>query len=368
MSEEKIYQVALSMIPGIGHITAKTLLSYCGTASAIFKHKKGKLSQIPGIGTINASAILNFTDFHLAEKEIERCQAKNIQVLFYTDDQYPKRLKQAVDAPVVVYYKGNGNLNAQKIVAIVGTRKCTGYGKDMVEQLVNGLTGHEATIVSGLAYGIDIHAHKMALKNGLSTVAVLASGLDIIYPDIHREIAFDMQKEGGIISENKIGTKPEAHLFPARNRIIAGMSDAIIVIEAAEKGGALITAEIANSYNRDVFAVPGNIDHEHSKGCNNLIKNHKANLITRIEDLEYIMNWESGNSTNKKKSKIIDLESLSPEEKVVMITIQDNREEIPLDELSWKSQIPLNKLAALILNLEFKGLVKSLPGKKYKVA
>ena len=368
MSEEKIYQVALGMVPGIGHVTAKTLLSYCGSAPEIFKRNKGKLSKIPGIGTMAASAILNFRDFHLAEKKIEQSIAKGIKVLFITDDQYPKRLKHAVDSPVVLYYKGNGNLNAQKMVALVGTRRCTGYGKDMVEQLVSGLIGHRATIVSGLAYGIDIHAHKMALKNGLPTIAALASGLDIIYPDIHREIAIDMQTDGGLISENSVGTKPEAHFFPARNRIIAGMADAVIVVEAAAKGGALITAEIANSYNRDVFAVPGNIGNEHSLGCNNLIKQQKAHLITKIADLEYIMNWESNDGEVNKNAKVIDLEALSEEEKAVIVTIQESGNELPLDELSWKSHIPLNKLAALILNLEFKGLVKALPGKKYKVA
>ncbi len=367
MDDEKLYQVALSMIPGIGDISAKTLLSYCGSAKAIFKKNKNSLSKIPGIGFINAEKILSFNNFTTAESEIEKCIKSEIEILFCTDKKYPKKLKHAPDSPMVLYYKGASDLNNYKTVAIVGTRKSTRYGRDFTEKLIGKLAAHNALIVSGLAYGIDISAHKSALKHGLETIGVMASGLDIIYPSLHRGIAMDLINNGGLLTEYRIGVKPEGHQFPARNRIIAGMCDAIIVVEAAKKGGALITAEIANSYNRDVFALPGNIENKFSAGCNNLIKSNKAHLLTSIEDLEYIMNWEPKVGAQTNEDKYYDYSKLSEEEKSIIETLQTDKEGISLDELSWKSQIPLNKLASLLLNLEFSGVVKSLPGKKYRL-
>ncbi len=355
------------MIPGIGDITSKTLLSYCGSAREVFKKNRHQLSKIPGIGQVNADQVLSFKNFDAAEAEINKCQKQKIEILFFTDKNYPKKLKHAPDSPTVLYYKGEGNLNQKKTVAIVGTRRSTSYGRNFTEQIVEKLSPHSALIVSGLAYGIDINAHKAALKNGLDTVGVLASGLDIIYPSIHRSIAMDMLKHGGLLSEYKIGEKPEAHNFPARNRIIAGMSDAIIVIEAAKKGGALITAEIANSYNRDVFALPGDVGKKYSEGCNNLIKTNKAHLISGIEDIEYIMNWDPIPDANPSEEKYYDYSKLTNEEKVVIETLKLVDHGMILDELSWKSQIPLNKLASILLNLEFNGIINSLPGKKYKL-
>ncbi len=365
MEQEKIYQVALSHIPGIGNITAKSLISYCGSATAIFKKNKHKLSVIPGIGTYIADSILNFKAFDIAEKEIEACEKQQVQILFYTDPEYPKRLKRNADAPVLLYFKGDPEtLNRKKSVGIVGTRNATSYGKQIVDHLIDSLRTHDALIVSGLAYGIDIHAHKAALRNNLPTIGVMASGMDTIYPHAHRETAMKMLKTGGLITENKLTVKPDAHQFPARNRIIAGMSDAVIVVEAAKKGGALITAEIANSYNVDVFAVPGDIGKKYSEGCNNLIKQNKAHIITCIQDLEYHMNWDqaSGPALTRKN---IDYSQLNEDELSIVMTIEQHNTGILIDELSWKSQIPLNKLASSLLNLEIKGLVKPLPGKKY---
>ncbi len=367
MDDEKLFQVALSMVPGIGDISAKTLLSYCGSAKAIFKKNKSSLSKIPGIGFINAEKILSFNDFTTAESEIEHCIKSEIEILFCTDKKYPKKLKHAPDSPMVLYYKGSSNLNNSKTVAIVGTRKSTSYGRDFTEKLISKLTAHQALIISGLAYGIDISAHKSSLKHGLETIGVMASGLDIIYPSMHQGIAMDLINKGGLLSEYRMGVKPEGHQFPARNRIIAGMSDAIIVVEAAKKGGALITAEIANSYNRDVFALPGNIENKFSAGCNNLIKSNKAHLLTSVEDLEYIMNWEPQTDAKSTEDKYYDYSKLSEEEKSIIETLQMDKDGINLDELSWKSQIPLNKLASLLLSLEFSGVVKSLPGKKYRL-
>ena len=367
MDDEKVYQVALSLVPGIGDITAKTLVSYCGSAKEVFKKNRNQLSKIPGIGQINDDKIISFTNFSIAEAEIDRCIKRNIDILCFTDSSYPKKLKHAPDSPAVLFYRGAANLNNYKTVAIVGTRKSTGYGREFTEKIVERLAVHKALIVSGLAYGIDIVAHKAALKFGLETIGVMASGLDIIYPDLHRGIAKEMLSHGGLLTEFKIGMKPEAHHFPSRNRIIAGMSDVIIVIEAAKKGGALITAEIANSYSRDVFALPGDIGKMFSMGCNNLIKSNKAHLLTSIEDIEYIMNWEPQSNVPATEDKYFDYSKLSEEERTVIETLKLTTEGMILDELSWKSQIPLNKLASILLNLEFNGVIKPIPGKKYRL-
>ncbi len=367
MGDEKIYQVALSMVPGIGDIIAKTLLSYCGSAKEVFKKNRNQLSKIPGIGQINADKILSFKKFTDAETEINKCLKHNIEIFFFTDKQYPKKLKHAPDSPTILFYRGTANLNNQKTVAIVGTRKSTSYGREFTEKIVEKLAPHHPLIVSGLAYGIDINAHKAALNLGLDTIGVMASGLDIIYPNLHRKVASEMLQHGGLLTEFKIGTKPEAHNFPSRNRIIAGMSDVIIVVEAAKKGGALITAEIANSYNRDVFALPGDIGKKFSQGCNNLIKSNKAHLLTSIEDVEYIMNWESQSDGQEPDDKYYDYASLNDDEKMIIETLKTATDGVILDELSWKSQIPLNKLASILLNLEFNGIIKTIPGKKYRL-
>lgn len=367
MGDEKIYQVALSMVPGIGDITSKTLVSYCGSAKEVFKKNRNQLSKIPGIGQVNADKIISFNKFSDAESEINKCNKHKIEILFFTDKSYPKKLKHAPDSPTILFYRGSSNLNNQKTVAIVGTRKSTSYGREFTETIIEKLAPHKALIVSGLAYGIDINAHKAALKYGLETIGVMASGLDIIYPDLHRKTAIEMLKHGGLLTEFKIGMKPEAHNFPSRNRIIAGMSDVIIVVEAAKKGGALITAEIANSYNRDVFALPGDIGKFFSEGCNNLIKSNKAHLLTSIEDIEYIMNWESQSDGTDLEDKYYDYSKLSEEEKNIIETLKQSTDGLIVDELSWKSQIPLNKLASILLNLEFNGVVKTIPGKKYRL-
>ena len=366
MDDEKLYQVALSYVPGIGDINTKQLISYCGSAKSFFFNHKKKLASIPGIGQKVINSISNKDILHKAEKEINRCLKENIRILFYTEPGYPNRLKQIIDAPPLLFYKGNADLSAKKIVAIVGTREATAYGKWITEQLIEGLSAHNALIVSGLAYGIDIHAHKAALRNNLDTLGVMASGINIIYPSLHKNIVSQIIEQGGIITEYFLDQKPEAHRFPARNRIIAGIADAVIIVEAAEKGGALITAEIANSYNKDVFAVPGNVNNHFSTGCNKLIKSHKANLITSVKDLEYIMNWEPGESNGSMENLFEDIDFSEEELKIVNL-LQELKEDLLIDEISWKSQIPVNQLASVLLNLEFKGVVKSLPGKKFKL-
>lgn len=368
MHDQRLYQVALTLISGIGDVIIKTLISYCGSAEAIFKTPKTKLCKIPGIGEKTASSILGFKAFSEAEKELTRCEDHGIRVLFITDTTYPKRLKECIDSPALLYFKGNADLNASKILSVVGTRQSTPYGREFLEQFMANIVPHAPLIISGLAYGIDITAHKEALKNNLPTVAVMANGMDNIYPSSHKNIAHEMLQNGGLVTEFQLGTKPEAHHFPSRNRIIAGMSDATIVVEASEKGGALITAEIANSYNRDVFALPGNFNNKFSRGCNALIKSYKATILTSVKDLEYHLGWEIGKTNETAfEDRMAWMDTLNTHEKNIVETILNNENNILIDDLSWKAQIPLNLIASHLLNLELKGIVKTLPGKRYTV-
>ena len=366
MDQERISFVALHFIPGIGDILVKQLVSYCGSAEQVFKQSRGRLLKIPGIGEITAEAIHQGRAFDHAEKEFRKAEREETEILLFTDKAYPKRLKSIDDAPSILYVKGNINLNHPKTIAIVGTRQATSYGKAQVERLIEELIPHAPLIISGLAYGIDIHAHKQALKQGLNTVGVLGSGLDVIYPAAHKDIAKSMTNHGGLVTENQFGTQPDAHNFPARNRIIAGLCDALIVVEAAAKGGALITAEIANSYNKDVFAIPGNIGHTFSEGCNKLIKINKASLLMSVKDLEYILNWNVGVEKSGPQLSL-DLPSLEPDELTVMKVLQEKNAPIMIDELSEKTDMGQGMLASLLLTLEFKNMVISLPGKMNRV-
>ncbi len=366
--DSRLSQVALTLIPGIGNIITKTLLSHFGSADSVFKSNKSKLIKVPGIGEKTASSILAFKNFKEAERIISDCEKHSIDLLFLTDERFPKRLNECVDSPILLFYKGNADLNNSKILGIVGTRQSTSYGEEFIEKLLAEVAPHSPLIISGLAYGIDIATHKEALKNKLPTVGVMASGMDIIYPSSHRKYAHQMLENGGILSEYTIGTQPDAHRFPARNRIIAGMADAILVVEASEKGGALITAEIANNYNREVFALPGNVTSKTSQGCNNLIKYHKAQILTSGLDIEYYLNWEIGkvNQLPEEEDRRW-LEKLNNEERNIVQTIIDANNYIQIDELSWKTNIPLNFLATHLLNLEFNGIVKQMPGKFFRI-
>jgi DNA processing protein len=366
MEQERLSLLALHFIPGIGDHIIRQLISYCGTAEKVFKTPRGKLLKIPSVGNITAEVILKGNPFKKAEKEIVIAENNGVQLVFYSDKKYPARLKQIDDAPTLLYIKGNIDFENSKTVGIVGTRNSTDYGKSCVEELVVGLVPHDVLIVSGLAYGIDILAHIQALKNNLPTVGVLGSGIDVIYPMAHRDVAKKMERMGGLVTENPFGTKPDAHNFPARNRIIAGLSDALIVIEAAEKGGALITAGIANSYNKDVFAFPGNIGRSFSAGCNNLIKTNQAHLITSIKDLEYVMNWHAGIDYQKNKPDF-SMEGFSEDEQIIIKLLLQNNNQLSIEELAWRSAWAVSKLASLLLALEFKGVITPLPGKVYKL-
>lgn len=363
MDQERLSFVALHRVPGIGDFLVKQLVSYCGSAEAVFKTSPTKLLKIPGVGELSVEAIRNSNTFAEAEKELRKAEKEEVDLVVYTDKRYPHRLKTIEDAPALLYVKGNQNLNVAKTVGIVGTRQATEYGKDMVDKICQELIPHQALIISGLAYGIDIQAHKSALKHGLHTVGVMGSGMDVIYPAAHKDTARKMMNQGALVTENPFGTKPDAHNFPARNRIIAGLSDALIVVEAAEKGGALITADIANSYNKDVFAVPGNLNQTYSEGCNKLIKTNRANLFMSVKDLEYIMNWSAESAASHQMS--LDLTSYEPEEQTILRLLKDRNAPMLVDELSFKSALPPSQLASLLLTLELKNAVKALPGKMF---
>lgn len=359
------HKIAISLIPGIGPILAKNLVSYCGSIEAVFKTKAGNLERVPGIGPASAKAIVTHNVFRRAEEEIEFVKKHKIKVLFYNDKEYPERLKRCNDSPLLLYYKGLADLNATRVISIVGTRNATEYGRTLTEQLVEDLAPMNVLIVSGMAYGIDIYAHRASLKNKVPTVGVFGHGLDRVYPAMHASTAEKMLEQGGLLSEYTSGVSPDKMNFPMRNRIVAGLADATIIVEAGIKGGALITAELANSYHRDVFAFPGKVQDTYSQGCNRLIKINKAALIESAKDITYIMGWES--DSKKQASKQPNLfPELSPEEKSIMDLFTDAPSQ-SIDAICSSANLSTSKVAAILLNLEFEGLVKALPGKVFQV-
>ncbi len=368
LQNELLYQIALTSIDGVGDVLAKNLLAYCGNTKTIFETKKADLLKIAGIGEYVAGSIAN-SSFLLksAEKEMRFIEENNIRTLFFTDVDYPQRLKYCNDSPVLLYYKGNANLNAERIVSVVGTREPSDYGKERVEKFIAELKGSGILVVSGLAYGIDVLAHKFSLQNDLDTVGVVAHGLDRIYPAVHESTATKMMKQGGVLTDFKSGTKPDAVNFPKRNRIVAGMCDALVVIESKREGGSLITATIANSYNKDVFAFPGRTTDPYSEGCNGFIKSNRAALMESAADLFYVMNWAAEEKVKKSESKQIPLLiDLSPEEQKIVdaFTI---KKKLHMDEISYASNFPISKVASLLLQLEFSNIIKSSPGKMYSI-
>ena len=373
MNQELLYQLALTEVPNIGCVHAKILATEFGDASSIFNAKQSSLEKMEGIGVIRAKAIKSFHDFSNAEDEIKFIEKYNIKPLFLSDKDYPKRLLNCYDSPTLLFYKGDADLNASKIISVIGTRNHTDYAKQVTDKLFKelseGLNEKEQNliIVSGMAYGVDAIAHKAALKNDLPTIGVLAHGLDQIYPPQHSGLAKDMLKQGGgLLTEFKSKTKPDKHNFPTRNRIVAGMSDATIVIETSIKGGSMITAELANGYNKDVFAFPGKVTDSKSAGCNYLIKTNKAVLLTNAQELIELMSWEEKNQRPKNKIQKELFIELTKDEKII-IDILKEKESVPIDEINIKSGLGSSAVAAAILNLEFQSVVSSLPGKMYKL-
>jgi DNA processing protein len=362
MNNDLLYQIALTLIPQIGTVQARILLQHYEPAE-IFKAKTSSLEKLEGIGTIRATHIRSFTNFEAAEAEILFIEKYKVTPLFITDECYPKRLLNCYDSPILLFYKGIANLNASKMIAVIGTRKNSEYGRQLTEKLIADLVSFQVSIVSGLAYGIDAIAHRSALKNTLPTLAVLAHGLDQVYPSQHSQLAKEMVTQGGILTEFRCNTNPDKHNFPSRNRIVAGMTDATIVIETGEKGGSMITAELANGYNKDVFAFPGKVNDPKSRGCNQLIKNNKALLLTEARDLVDIMGWEDKKKPASKAQKELFID-LSTEEKIVIDIIRE-KNSVHIDEINIRSGLSASTVAAAILNLELQNVVHSSPGKLY---
>jgi len=361
MHEEELFLLSLSQVAKVGPINARNLISYCGSAKAVFEQPLSQLEKIPGIGTIQAHNIKRFKDFNWAERELAFCQKEGIQVMSILDKAYPKRLKRIYDAPLVLFYQGSTALDAEKTICIIGTRKCTEYGKEAVKHISKQLEHSGILVFSGLAYGIDVQAHRAALEYGLPTVGVLGHGLDRLYPAIHRSVVNKMLENGGLLTEFPTGTKPDRENFPSRNRIVAGLSDACIVVESAIKGGAMITAEIANSYHKDVFAIPGPIDSEVSKGTHKLIKSNEAFLMESAADLLFQMGWNKG---QERHQTMLPLE-LSALESAVLQALA-SRKKTHIDDLHAAVEMSTSQLSLNLLELEMKGLVRSWPGKMYE--
>lgn len=365
MHSDLLYQLALSQVPHVGYVHAKILALHFGSAAAVFRANRSLLEKIEGIGGVRAGSIKSFKDFKKAEDEIAFIEKFKIKSLFITDKEYPQRLLNCYDPPTVLFYKGNADLNVSRIVGIVGTRTNTDYGKQFTEKFIKEIASSGALVISGLAFGIDAIAHKAALKNKLATIGALGHGLDTIYPPEHSGLAKDMIKSGGLLTEFRSKTKPDKHNFPSRNRIVAGICDATIVVETGIKGGSMITAEMANSYNRDVFAVPGRTTDTKSAGGNYLIKSNKAILLTDAQQFIEIMGWDNATVRTKISQRELFVE-LSDEERVIVNLLQE-KDTVSIDELVLKSGCSSSTLAATILNLELKNVIQSLPGKMYKL-
>lgn len=360
-----LHQIGLTLVSGVGDMLIRNLVSYCGNAEAVFHQPTSKLLKIPGIGKKIADEIQKAEVLKRAEQEIKFIEKHKIVTHFFTDASYPTRLKECADSPALLYYKGNADLNHARTISLVGTRKATDYGKQICADFIAELSSLNVLIISGLAYGIDITAHKESIKNKLPTIGVLGHGLDRIYPASHRSVAEKMVDNGGLITEFMSQTIPDRENFPKRNRIIAGLADATIVVEGQITGGALITAEIANSYNRDVFAFPGRINDEFSSGCNEMIRRNKAALINSATHFIEMMGWEQQSNLKTPQTKLF--ADLSKEENH-LVDILKSADKIHIDELVNKSGFTQSKLASLLLGLEFKLVVKSLPGKIYKLS
>lgn len=364
--EEKVLDkrdyLALWAIPGIGSITARKIIAYLGSVPELFKQNNAQLLKIPGIGPQLAASILSSNTYEKADEALEFAEKYKVKIQTIFDADYPYRLKQCEDAPLILFTKGQPLEEEKKYVAMVGTRSATPQGKNFCDSFIEELSGrgYEVVVVSGLAYGIDSAAHKAALANQVPTYGILAHGLDTIYPAQHRKIAAEMLERGGLITEFMPGIFPDKTNFVRRNRIIAGLSDALIIVESDVKGGSLLTAGMANSYNRDVFAVPGRVNDKYSSGCNLFIKSNRAALLEKVADLEYQMGWQS----NEKLVQPQLFHEFEGDEKKIM-DVFGTQNHLNIDTICRISELPMSKVSALLLNLEFGGHLKCLPGKVF---
>jgi len=362
--QEKIYLLALHRLSHIGDATAKKLVEIFGSAEAVFKEKSQNLKKINGLGTKRIHSLKKEIDLDSAERELKFIDDNNIEFLFFKDKDYPDKLKHCIDGPLIMFQKGNIDLKHKKLISIVGTRKITTHGIDFTEKLIADLAIFDPVIISGFAYGTDITAQKTAMEHKLQTIGCLAHGLNQIYPKVHKKYEKDVLAHGGFFTDFCSDCNFDRNNFLKRNRIIAGLSEATIVIESAEKGGSLVTAEIASGYNREVFALTGRHSDKMSIGCNNLIKKQKAMMITSAADVIYMLNWDVDQKPKPRQTQLF--VELNDEEKVV-INAMKSLQKTELDPLALACDIPTSKLSTLLLNLELKGLVRPLPGKQFEL-
>ncbi len=368
-SENKLfYQIALTQIKNVGDVLGRKLLTAVGNAEQIFRSSRNELMKIENIASKTIDDILNPEVLRRAERELDFVRRNNIDTFFISDENYPQRLRDCEDAPLLLYYRGNADFNVKRVVSIVGTRNATAYGRKFCDDFVADLARlcPDTLIISGLAYGIDIQAHKAAVKHQLPTIGVLAHGLDRVYPDQHRYIAAEMENHGGLLTEFVSGTEPERYNFVRRNRIVAGMADATIVIESAEKSGSLITADLASSYCRDVFAVPGRIGDQQSAGCNKLIANHKADMILSAEHFVRQMAWDEASLKAKQAPRQQELFiELTSDEQKIADTLSKEQNGIHIDEIVLATSIPMHRLSSILFEMEMKGIIRNLPGNSF---
>ena len=363
-SDELFHLLALLKVEGVGDIVAKKLINHSGSAKNVFSSKSRVLKSIDGIGDILIKKLNNKIIFEKAEQELRFIEKEKTTILYYQNDDYPDKLKHCIDGPILLFASGNFDFKNRKIISIVGTREVTSHGMDFCKKLVEDLAVFDPIIVSGFAYGVDIVAHQAAMENKLQTIGVLAHGLNQVYPKPHKKYVAKMEENGGFLTEFWSNSNPDKENFVKRNRIVAGMSEATVVIESAEKGGSLITAIMANEYNRDVFAVPGRTSDKFSQGCNNLIKTQRANLMTSAADLVYILNWELENKATKPVQKQLFV-TLDNEEQKVYNYLQQNGKQL-LDIIALECDFPIFRISSLLLTMELKGVIRPLPGKLFE--
>ena len=361
--QELFYLLALQRVDGVGDIMAKKLITHCGSAEAVFNTKTTTLSAIDGVGSMLLKNLKDKLVFEKANQELQFIKTNDIKALYFQDEDYPERLKQCIDGPLLLFSYGNIDLKNRKIISIVGTRQITSYGTEFCKKLIEDLAPLDPIIVSGFAYGVDIVAHQLAVEHNLQTIGVVAHGLNQIYPKNHKKYVAKVEENGGFMTEFWSSSNPDKENFVRRNRIVAGMSEATIVIESADRGGSLITANMANDYNRDVFAVPGRVTDKYSQGCNNLIKTQKANVLTSAADLVYILNWDIQKEVKPvQKQLFVTLDE--DEQKVYDYLLKTGKE--LMDIIALRCDFPIYRISGLLLNMELKGVVRPLPGKLFE--
>ena len=370
ITQETLYAVALTRINHFNLTTSLELYRKLGSATAVMEHRHDIKAVLPDATPRLEEALKDVSEaMRRAEQEMKFDEDHNIQPLVIGDDNYPERLRRCDDAPLVLYYRGTANLNHRHIISIVGTRHCTIYGQDIIRRFTADMKSlcHDTIIISGLAYGVDINAHRQALTNGMETVGVLAHGLDYLYPTAHRETATEMLRQGGLATEFMTGTNADKMNFVRRNRIVAGLADATIVVESASKGGSLITANLASDYNRDVFAFPGNVGAPYCMGTNNLIRDNKATLITSAEDFVNLMGWANDNQLLKAKKNGIERQlfpELNDNEKKIASLLANNNN-MQISVISMRSGLTIPTISAALLNMEMQGIVRQMAGGIY---